>query len=84
VQAVGSPVVFSALDAAAAAVLEPAFASDGRFVLSNAKNFRMEADVPLVIPEVTRASDAAAHVTCENCKREHLEWPWWEQREPHQ
>ena len=24
----------------------------GRFVLSNAKNFRMEADVPLVIPEV--------------------------------
>jgi len=49
---VRSPVVFSALDAAAAAVLEPAFASDGRFVLSNAKNFRMEADVPLVIPEV--------------------------------
>jgi aspartate-semialdehyde dehydrogenase len=49
---VRSPVVFSALDAAAAAVLEPAFATDGRFVLSNAKNFRMEADVPLVIPEV--------------------------------
>lgn len=49
---VKSPVVFSALDASAAAVLEPAFAADGRFVLSNAKNFRMEADVPLVIPEV--------------------------------
>jgi aspartate-semialdehyde dehydrogenase len=49
---VTSPIVFSALDAAAAAVLEPAFAADGRFVLSNAKNFRMEADVPLVIPEV--------------------------------
>lgn len=49
---VRSPVVFSALDATAAAELEPAFARDGRFVLSNAKNFRMEPDVPLVIPEV--------------------------------
>jgi aspartate-semialdehyde dehydrogenase len=49
---VRAPLVFSALDAAAAADLEPAFAKDGRFVLSNAKNFRMEADVPLVIPEV--------------------------------
>lgn len=49
---VRSPLVFSALDASAAAVLEPAFAADGRHVLSNAKNFRMEHDVPLVIPEV--------------------------------
>lgn len=52
---VRSPLVFSALDASAAAVLEPAFATDGRFVLSNAKNFRMEPDVPLVIPEVNAA-----------------------------
>ncbi len=49
---VTSPVVFSALDAAAAGDLEPAFAKAGRVVLSNAKNFRMAADVPLVIPEV--------------------------------
>ncbi len=49
---VTAPVVFSALDAAAAGELEPAFARAGRFVLSNAKNFRMEQDVPLVIPEV--------------------------------
>jgi aspartate-semialdehyde dehydrogenase len=49
---VKSPVVFSALDAAAAGDVEPAFARAGRMVLSNAKNFRMEADVPLVIPEV--------------------------------
>jgi aspartate-semialdehyde dehydrogenase len=49
---VTSPVVFSALDAAAAGELEPAFARAGRMVLSNAKNFRMEPDVPLVIPEV--------------------------------
>jgi aspartate-semialdehyde dehydrogenase len=49
---VRAPVVFSALDASAAAELEPAFAREGRFVLSNAKHFRMEPDVPLVIPEV--------------------------------
>jgi aspartate-semialdehyde dehydrogenase len=45
-------IVFSALDSVAAGELEPAFARAGRFVLSNAKNFRMEPDVPLVIPEV--------------------------------
>ena len=50
--AVRSPVVFSALDATAAAELEPRFAQAGRFVLSNAKHFRMAPDVPLVIPEV--------------------------------
>ena len=49
---VRSPIVFSALDAAAAEELEPVFAREGRFVLSNAKHFRMEPDVPLVIPEV--------------------------------
>ena len=49
---VRSPIVFCALDAAAAEELEPAFARAGRFVLSNAKHFRMESDVPLVIPEV--------------------------------
>jgi aspartate-semialdehyde dehydrogenase len=47
-----SPIVFSALDAAAASELEPAFARAGATVLSNAKSFRMEPDVPLVIPEV--------------------------------
>jgi aspartate-semialdehyde dehydrogenase len=47
-----APIVFSALDAAAAGELEPAFARAGALVLSNAKNFRMEPDVPLVIPEV--------------------------------
>lgn len=49
---VRAPLVFSALDAAAAGELEPAFAAAGRLVLSNAKNFRMVDDVPLVIPEV--------------------------------
>ena len=52
VGAISSPIVFSALDAAVAGEMEPAFARAGAIVLSNAKNFRMEPDVPLVIPEV--------------------------------
>jgi aspartate-semialdehyde dehydrogenase len=51
-ESVRAPVVFSALDANAAAHVEPAFARAGRLVLSNAKHFRMEPDVPLVIPEI--------------------------------
>jgi aspartate-semialdehyde dehydrogenase len=58
---ISSPVVFSALDAAAAGALEPAFARAGRMVLSNAKNFRMEPDVPLVIPEVNAAHLGLIH-----------------------
>jgi aspartate-semialdehyde dehydrogenase len=44
--------LFSALDAAAAKDIEPAFASAGHIVVSNARSYRMFADVPLVIPEV--------------------------------
>ena len=51
-KSVTSPVIFSAIDAGAAADVEPAFAAAGRFVLSNTKTFRMTPDVPLVIPEV--------------------------------
>lgn len=49
---ISSPIAFSALDSSVAGDVERAFASAGKFVLSNAKNFRMDADVPLVIPEV--------------------------------
>lgn len=49
---VTAPLVFSALDASVAGDVEAAFAKAGRMVLSNAKNFRMAGDVPLVIPEV--------------------------------
>ena len=49
---VSAPIVFSALDANVAGDVEAAFARAGRLVLSNAKNFRMDQDVPLVIPEV--------------------------------
>ncbi len=49
--AVESVLVFSALDAVAAEELEPAFARAGRAVISNARNRRMDPDVPLVVPE---------------------------------
>ncbi|MBC7844385.1 MAG: aspartate-semialdehyde dehydrogenase, partial [Gemmatimonadaceae bacterium] len=45
-------VVFSALDSGPAQELEPAFATRGAIVLSNARNYRMAADVPLLIPEI--------------------------------
>jgi aspartate-semialdehyde dehydrogenase len=49
---VAADIVFSALDSTVAGDVERDFAQAGRFVLSNARNFRMDPDVPLVIPEV--------------------------------
>ena len=48
----GPKVVFSALDAKAADDLEAKFAAAGHIVLSNARSFRMDPVVPLLIPEV--------------------------------
>ena len=64
---VSAPIVFSALDAAVAGEIEMAFAKAGKFVLSNAKNFRMEPDVPLVIPEVN--GDHLGLIDCQRRKR---------------
>ena len=44
--------LFSAMDASAATEIEQAFARAGHVVVSNSKNHRMDADVPLLIPEV--------------------------------
>src|SRR5947209_7797152 len=44
--------VFSGLDSSVAGEIEAAFAQAGHFVISNSKNYRMEADVPLLIPEI--------------------------------
>ncbi len=44
--------VFSAMDASVATEIERAFAEAGHIVVSNSKNHRMEADVPLLVPEV--------------------------------
>ena len=49
---VDAELVFSALDSSVATEVEAAFAGEGRFVLSNAKNYRMNPDVTLVIAEV--------------------------------
>ncbi|HLX41352.1 MAG TPA: aspartate-semialdehyde dehydrogenase, partial [Ktedonobacteraceae bacterium] len=48
----GVKIVFSALPAEVAGEVETAFARTGVAVFSNAKNYRMAADVPLLIPEV--------------------------------
>jgi aspartate-semialdehyde dehydrogenase len=44
--------VFSALPSEQAKAVEPAFAQAGHGVCSNASSYRMEEDVPLLIPEV--------------------------------
>lgn len=47
--------VFSALDSSVAGEAEEIFARAGYPVVSNSKNHRMDADVPLLIPEVNAA-----------------------------
>ena len=44
--------VFSGLDSSVAGDIEGAFAEAGHFIVSNSKNYRMEADVPLLVPEI--------------------------------
>lgn len=51
----GAKLAFSALDASIAKDVEPAFARAGVIVVSNASAFRMDPDVPLLIPEVNAA-----------------------------
>ena len=46
------PLLFSALDSSVAGEAEVAYASAGRLVVSNARNYRMDPLVPLLIPEV--------------------------------
>jgi aspartate-semialdehyde dehydrogenase len=44
--------VFSGLDSQVAGEVEGAFAEAGHTVVSNARNYRMEPDVPLLVPEI--------------------------------
>jgi aspartate-semialdehyde dehydrogenase len=66
---VSAPIVFSALDASVARDVEANFALAGRLVLSNAKSFRMDDDVPLVIPEVN-----ADHLVLIDAQRRKRGW----------
>jgi aspartate-semialdehyde dehydrogenase len=47
-----SRIAFSGLDAEVAGGIEEEFARAGQAVVSNARNHRLEADVPLLVPEV--------------------------------
>ena len=48
----GVPLVFSAMDRGFAGPVERAWADGGALVVSNAASHRMDADVPLLVPEV--------------------------------
>jgi aspartate-semialdehyde dehydrogenase len=48
----GAPkLMFSAMDASVATEIEQAFAKAGHVIVSNSRNHRMDADVPLLVPE---------------------------------
>ncbi len=66
----GPKVVFSALDASAADVIEAQFAAAGHIVLSNARSFRMDPLVPLLIPEIN-----ADHLSLLAEQRKGKGWP---------
>src|SRR3982751_6679350 len=55
--------VFSGLDSSVAGEIEGAFAQAGHVIVSNSRNYRMERDVPLLIPEVN--ADHLALLQCQ-------------------
>src|SRR5579885_413804 len=64
----GAPkIIFAALDSSIAAELEPRFADAGCAVVSNSSALRMQADVPLVIPEVN--ADHIKLLECQSWRR---------------
>ena len=65
----GPKVVFSGLDASVAGDIEGAFAAAGHIVVSNARNFRMDPLVPLLIPEVN-----PDHLTLLGEQRQQKQW----------
>jgi aspartate-semialdehyde dehydrogenase len=61
----GAPrVIFAALDAAIARDLEPQFAAAGCALVSNSSAFRMQENVPLVVPEVNADHIALIEKQC--------------------
>lgn len=65
----GAPkVVFAALDAGIAAEMEPRFAAAGHAVITNSSALRMDASVPLVIPEIN--ADHLALIERQSWKKE--------------
>lgn len=64
----GAPrIIFAALEAGIARELEPQFAAAGSAVVSNSSAFRMQPDVPLVVPEVN--ADHLKLLECQGWRR---------------
>jgi aspartate-semialdehyde dehydrogenase len=63
-------IVFSALDAEVAREIEQGFARAGALVVTNTRVHRMEADVPLMIPEIN-----ADHLALVSRQRAQRRWP---------
>ena len=68
--------LFSALDASVAGAVETTYAEQGHVVVSNARNHRMDPDVPLLVPEVNpdhldlvaaQSFEGGAIITNPNC-----------------
>ncbi|QQG48526.1 MAG: aspartate-semialdehyde dehydrogenase [archaeon] len=66
----GCELVFSALPSEAASAIEPAFAKAGFQVVSEASAHRMDADVPLIVPEVN-----PDHLSLVETQRRRRRWP---------
>jgi aspartate-semialdehyde dehydrogenase len=60
------PLLFSAMDASVATEIEQAFAQAGHVVVSNSRNHRMEADVPLIVPEINADHLGAVKIQQQN------------------
>ena len=63
-------VLFSGLDSSVAREVEGAFAEAGHIVVSNARNYRMDDDVPLLVPEIN-----ADHLALLPLQRAARQWP---------
>ena len=67
----GAPqIVFSGLDSSVAGEIEADFAKAGHIVISNARNFRMENDVPLLVPEIN-----PEHLNLIPLQKQNRNWP---------
>jgi len=65
----GARIAFSALPASDALRIEPLFARAGALVSSNASAFRMDSDIPLIVPEIN-----AEHLAALDVQRRKRRW----------
>lgn len=63
-------IIFSGLDASVAGEIEGQFAKAGYGVFSNARNYRLEEDVPIIIPEINDN-----HIQLLEIQKEKRKWP---------